>query len=350
MIDRPDNIDNPFPSRAAMPDLPTLPVVYPVRRAADYWDLLRANVPSDIVEPAFWERLAPAAPALHCASFGLERMLDSARVTQWGCHIRPWHMEAALDRAARFPRAALLAPLARAWLATPQPDGLSMQMMVMWDEEVESGPPRMQAFLSFAADHPGWRDTVRAFAGQIDQPDVAAAWLRCAAAPHAHVAGLGVYPGRRDMPVRVTLATHPDVPNQWPGHPNQAAVAEIGRLAGVPPYVAVLPAPDPGLTWHVPVIVSHHPKPHEALAPLIGALRQRGLVDADTVQTLRRPPLMIPVPDGGTLDGQPALLRLMVSLERIKVVVERGEWISAKACYLVRPVWRAITGQVLVES
>lgn len=333
-----------------MIDMPTLPGVYPVRQAAEYWDLLRANVPTDMVEPAAWERLAPAASALPGASFGLERTLDSPHITQWGCHIRPWQMDAALDRATRFPRAALLAPLARAWLTTPQPDGLFMQMMVMWDEAVESGPPRLQAFLSFAADHPGWRDTVRDFAGRLDQPDLAAAWLRCAAAPHAHVAGLGVYLGRQDMPVRVTLATHPDFPRQWPDHPNQAAVAEISRLAGVSPFVAVSPTPDPGPTWHVPVIVSHHPRPHEALAPLIGALHERGLVSANTLRMLLRPPLLIPVPGGGTLEDQPALLRLMVSLERIKVVVERGEWISAKACYLVRPVWRSISGQVFIDA
>jgi hypothetical protein len=74
------------------------------------------------------------------------------------------------------------------------------------------------------------------------------------------------------------------------------------------------------------------------------------MVDVDTALMLQQPPLMIPVPGGGTTDGQPALLQLMVSLERIKIVVADGAWLSAKVCYMVRPVWRNSSGRVFVEN
>lgn len=73
------------------------------------------------------------------------------------------------------------------------------------------------------------------------------------------------------------------------------------------------------------------------------------MLDADTARLLAQPPLLIPVPEAATLDGQPARLKLLVSLERIKVVLENGEWRSAKACYMIRLVWRS-TGRVLVED
>lgn len=147
--------------------------------------------------------------------------------------------------------------------------------------------------------------------------------------------------------MRVTVTTTGQ--REWADHPNWTAVDELIRLAGVAPAIAVAPTPDPGPVWHVPMIASRHAKPHEALAPVVDALLGRGMVDADTARLLQRPPLMIPVPEGGTLDGQPALLHLMVSLERLKVVVENGEWMSAKACYMIRLVWRTAS-RVLVEN
>lgn len=66
-------------------------------------------------------------------------------------------------------------------------------------------------------------------------------------------------------------------------------------------------------------------------------------------RALVRPPLPIPVPEAALPEGRHALLRLMPSLERIKIVVENGEWVSAKACCPVRPV-RRTAERVWVEA
>ncbi|ASF46659.1 hypothetical protein [Methylovulum psychrotolerans] len=324
-----------------------LPSLYPARTASDYWELLKNYVPSDIVDSASWDRLANAAPALPGAAFGFERTLDSPAISQFGFHLWPWCMDAALACAANMPRAAFLAPLIRAWRTTCQ-DCLPLHLMIMWDEQIGTGSAQPQVFLTFAPNQPNWQAVVREFAGQLDDADLAQAWQRAATAPHANIVGLGVYLGRQDMPVRATVAIGPE--RDWNGHPNWAAVDEIASLSAVPPLVAVPPTLDPGLTWHVPVVARMHAKPHEALAPLVGTLLERGMVDADTALMLQQPPLMIPVPGGATFDGQPALLRLMVSLERIKIVVADGAWLSAKICYMVRPVWRSSSGRVFVES
>ncbi|MDO9104398.1 MAG: hypothetical protein Q7U57_05500 [Methylovulum sp.] len=324
-----------------------LPTLYPAMTASDYWELLKIHVPLDIVDSASWDRLASATPALPGAAFGFERTLDSPAISQFGFHLWPWCMDRALAIAANMPRAAFLASLIRAWRTTRQ-DRLPIHLMVMWDEGGDAGPPQPQVFLTFAPNQPDWQDVVRGFAGQLDDSDFAKALQGAATAPHANIVGLGVYLGRQDMPVRTTVTVGPE--SNWDGHPNWTAVNEITSLAAVPPVVAVPPTPDPGSIWHVPVVARMHAKPHEALAPLVRALLERGMLDADTALMLQQPPLMIPVPGGATIDGQPALLRLMVSLERIKIVVANGAWLSAKVCYMVRPVWRASSGRVFVEN
>jgi hypothetical protein len=331
-----------------MKAVPThLPAFHPERGARDYWPLLRDAVPSEMVDTASWDRLAPAARALPSPAFLLERTLDSPRLIQFGCHVWPWRMAAALSSAAEFSHAGFLTPHVHALRACRSQEPY-LHFMAMWDEAAEDAPLLPQTFLAFSPGHPGWRAAVRAFAERIDAADFRNAWLRSAATPHARAVAIGVYLGRRDLPVRVTVI--PGAGREWAGHPNWKAVDEIAGLTAVSPVVAVAPAADPGPTWHVPVIASRHPRPHEALAPLVDALRGRGLADAETARMLTRPPLMIPVPGGGTVDGSPALVRLMVSLERIKVVVEHGEWLSAKACYMVRLVWRTGSGRVLVED
>lgn len=324
----------------------TLPVLHPTKSAADYWELLKAHVPSDLIDAASWDRLAPAASVLPSPAFLVERTLDSPRLIQFGCHLWPWRWEAALASAARFPEAAFLAPPIRALQSLPA-DTPYHHLMAVWDADTHHGTLRPQLFLGFISSETGWRAAVRAFADRLDPADFADAWRRCADTPHANVVALGVYPGREDLPVRVTVTT--GAQREWADHPNWTAVDELIRLAGVAPTIAVAPTPDPGPIWHVPMIASRHAQPHEALAPVVEALRQRGMVDADTARTLARPPLMIPVPGGATLDGQPALLRLMVSLERLKVVVDHGEWVSAKACYMIRLVWRTAS-RVFVEN
>lgn len=314
----------------------------PIGHAAEYWRLLRDSVPADLFDTASWDRLAPVAALLPGPAFLLERTLESPRIIQFGGHIWPWRMDG-------VPAAdAVLADHVRAWRAADRADGPYLHLMAMWDEPLAEAPPAPQVFLAFFPDTAGWRPAVGAFADRLADAAIAAAWRRCAETPHVGVVALGVYCGPREQPTRVTVTSRG--PRQWPGHPNWPAVERIAALADVHPAIAVAPGADPGPVWHVPVITSRHPRPHEALAPLIEALRQRGLVDTDTAQALIRPPLMIPVPAPAMLDGVPALLRLMVSLERIKVVVENGEWRSAKACYTIRPVWRTGSGRVWVEE
>lgn len=330
-----------------MPQTIALPHRHPDQRASDYWELLRASVPPDLIDTASWDRLAPAASMLPSPAFLVERTLDSPRLIQFGCHLWPWRWEAALASAARLPEAAFLAPPIRALQSLPVGTPY-LHLMAMWDADTADGSLRPQLFLAFMPDATDWRTAARAFADRLDPTDFADAWRRCADTPHANVVCLGVYPGRGDSPVRVTVTT--TAQREWAGHPNWKAVDEMVRLAGVAPAIAVAPTPDPGPVWHVPMIASRHAKPHEALAPVALALLERGLADADTVRRLAQPPLMIPVPEVATLDGRPALLRLMVSLERLKVVMENGEWVSAKACYAIRLVWRSAGGRVLVED
>lgn len=324
------------------------PVTDPVLRAGDFWELLESGVPEDIVDPASWDRLAPAAAALPGPAFLLEREIGSPEVTQLGFSVPPWRMAAASASAATHRRAAFLGPHVDAWQSTANDLGAFGQLHAMWDEVGGDGEPLPQAFLTFLGAHSEWRAGLRAFADHLGESVFADAWRRCADAPHANVVGAGVYHGRADMPVRVTLSVTGE--RQWRDHPNWDAVDAIANLAGVPPLVAVAPTVDPGVTWHVPVIARMHPRPHEVLFPLADALEARGLVGADVAGTLQRPAVMIAVPGPVTLEGVPALLRLMVSIERIKVVVMEGEWISAKACYAVRPVWRNVAGRVLVET
>lgn len=324
-----------------------LPHRHPVKRASDYWALLRASIPPDLIDPACWERLAPAASMLPSPAFLVERTLDSPRLIQFGCHLWPWRWAAALASAAEFPAAAFLAPPTRALQSLPA-TAPYLHLMAMWDAETGDGSLRPQLFLAFMPGEGHWRDAVRAFADRLDPADFADTWRRCADTPHANVVALGVYPGRGDAPVRVTVTT--TAQREWADHPNWAAVDEMVRLAGVAPAIAVAPTPDPGPVWHVPMIASRKARPHEALAPVVDALRERGLADSDTARLLRQAPWTIPVPEAAILDGRPALLRLMVSLERLKVVVENGEWVSAKACYMVRLVWRGTGGRVLVED
>ena len=90
-------------------------------------------------------------------------------------------------------------------------------------------------------------------------------------------------------------------------------------------------------------------RPQEALAPLIGALVEEGLLTPEAATALLRPPMLIPIRQPAILGDEPALLQLLVSLERIKIVVKNGQWVSAKACIAVRPVWRTAT-RVWIEE
>jgi len=320
---------------------------HPTRYASDYCELLRANVLPDLIDAASWEKFASTASVLPSPAFLVERTLDSPRLIQFGCHLWPWRWETALTNAMKFREAAFLAPQIRALQSIPAAESY-IHLMAMWDMDTGTEALRPQLFLAFMQDEGNWRGTVRAFADRLAPTDLAAAWRRGADTTHSNVVCLGVYPGREDTPLRVTVTTTGQ--REWAGHPNWKGVDEMIRLAGVTPAVAVAPSPDPGPVWHVPMITSRHARPHEALARMVGALRQRGMLDADTARLLVQPPQLIPVPEAATLDGRPARLKLLVSLERLKVVVKDGEWISAKACHMIRLVWRTAEGRVLVED
>lgn len=326
----------------------TLPRRSPAYTANDYWELLQANISDELIDNASWKQLATASLLLPSPAFLVERTLTSPRLLQLGCHVWPWRWEAALANAERFPQAAFLGPHIRALQASQTQDMPYLHLMAMWDAETTDDSLRPQVFLAVTPGETDWQPALSVFARHLNHEDFSAAWQRCAACQHANIAAFGVYLGREDLPVRATVTTQE--PRQWPNHPNWPAVDKIIELAGVSAVIAVAPEPDPGLTWHVPLIASRHAKPHQALAPLVDALHQRGMVDATTAQLLKQPPQMIAVPEAAMLDGQPALLRLMVSLERLKIVVEQGEWVSAKACYVIRLVWRTQPGYVLVED
>lgn len=314
------------------------PTRTPDHTASDYWPLLQQHVPPELFDTDSWPRLAAAAQVLPSSAFLLERTLTSPRLIQFGTHIWPWRMDAVLASQARHPHAAFLAQHVHAWRAIQGAGHPYLHLMAMWDEPAGTAPPAPQVFLALFPDTP-WRPAVHALADRLSDTAVAQAWHRCADTPHENVVALGVYRGPRDLPTRLTLTSRG--PRPWPDHPNWPAVERIVDLAGeLVPSVAVPPTAEPGPLWHIPIIAARHPRPHQALAPLIAALRERGLVNSATAHALSRPPQLIPVPQAALLDGQPALLRLLFSLERIKIVVENGAWVSAKACYLVRPVWR----------
>lgn len=239
------------------------PQRHPAGLACDYWELLRAGVPPELIDTASWERLAAAATLLPSPAFLVERTLDSPRLIQFGCHLWPWRWEAALANAARYPEAAILAPQIQALRSLPS-DAPYLHPMAMWDADGGDGALKPQLFLAFMPGEAHWRPAVRAFAGRLGQAELAAAWRLGADTPHAGVVCLGVYPDREDLPVRVTVTT--DGQRQWTGHPNRPAVDEMIRLAGVRPAVAVAPTPDPGPVWHVPMIASRHARPQQALA------------------------------------------------------------------------------------
>lgn len=318
----------------------------PALGARDSWALLRDHVPTDLLDADSWQRLEAAVAVSPSPTLLLERTLDSPRIIQFGTPVWPWHMDRVLAREPAQAHCEVLADHVSAWRAVEETIGAPFALYAMWDEPEQAMPPAPQMFLSRVGGE-AWQAAVRAFADQLSDAAVAHAWRQCAATRHQGVLGCGVYRGSRSVPTRVTLSSAGK--RSFPDHPNWAAVDQIAAITqGVVPIVAVAPGDDPGPTWHVPVVVGYRAQPHELLAPLARALAEFGLVDAQTAQALARPPLLIPVSKAAMLEGQPASLKLRFALERIKVVVSHGQWVSAKACFLVRPVWRSAS-RVWVE-
>lgn len=315
--------------------------------AADHWDLLSTRVPGDLIEAASWRRLEQAIRLIPSPAFLLERTLESPRVIQFGTHIWPWRMDRLLAQETEHPYSRFLTTHVRALRAMRQTGLGYAHLAAMWDEPDGDEPPAPQAFVLV---EPGqnWPTAMRGLAGLLDDAELSQVWARCAETPYANPTGFGVYWGVRDLPVRVTLPV--DANRFAPEHPNWPAVDRmVAHLRGLRANVAIPPTGEPGLTWHVLSIASHVSRPQEALAPLIGALVDEGLLTPDAATALLRPPMLIPIRQPAVLGDEPALLQLLVSLERIKIVVKNGQWVSGKACIAVRPVWRTST-RVWIEE
>lgn len=315
--------------------------------AADHWDLLSTRVPGDLIEAASWGRLEQAIRLIPSPAFLLERTLESPRVIQFGTHIWPWRMDRLLAQESEHPYSRFLTMHARA-LQTMRQAGLGhTHFAAMWDEPDGDEPPAPQAFV-LVEPGPRGRTALRTLAGLLDDAALSEAWARCAETSYANVTGFGVYRGARELPVRATIPV--DANRFVPEHPNWPAVDRmVAHLRGLRANVAIPPTGEPGLTWHVLSIASHVSRPQEALAPLIGALVEEGLLTPEAATALLRPPMLIPIRQPAILGDEPALLQLLVSLERIKIVVKNGQWVSGKACIAVRPVWRTST-RVWIEE
>ncbi len=331
--------------------------VNPEPTVGDLWPPLVNLTPSEVIEPATWQSLAPLVRALPGPVVGFERPVNDSRPGEWGYPLPRWQRANAL--AIDHPHASHVAPLVRAWMNHPGLDALCDLQMHTWD--IVNGISATPCVFLRVDPRGDWKSMVRGYASALrNQGPVTAdlTWSDVAdrleetasTTPIRHVSSIGVYLGRPNCPIRLTvhasLRPHSD-------HPTWAHVDEVVAAAEWKPeqvIVAFAPGADPGDTWHVPLLVDRRPRPSEALASLLAALVDRGLATANDALVLAsfdvrcRLPLTFP-----TLDGVPATATLWVAPERIKVVVDSTGWHSAKVDFLARVIWRSMTGRVLVD-
>jgi hypothetical protein len=329
----------------------------PELTVGELWPHLVSLTPSEVIAPATWQSLAPLVRAVPGPVVGFERPVNDSRPGEWGFPLPRWQRANAL--AINHPHASHLAPLVRAWMDHPGLDALCDLQGHAWDI-IDDRSTTPCVFLR--VDRRGdWKSMVCGYAAALrNQGHVTAdlTWSdvadrleeTAATTPIRDVSSIGIYLGRPNCPVRLTvrasLRPHHD-------HPAWAHVDEVVAAAQWRPehvIVAFAPGADPGDTWHVPLIVDRRPRPAEALAPVLAALVDRGLatnIDASVLTAFDvRYPLPLAVP---TLDGVPATVTLWLAPERIKVVVDPTGWRSAKVDFLARVIWRGMTGQVLVD-
>jgi len=331
--------------------------VNPELTVGDLWPHLVDLIPSEVIAPATWQSLAPLVRALPGPVVGFERPVNDSRPGEWGFPLPRWQRTTAL--AIDHPHASHVAPLVRAWMDHPGLDALCDLQMHTWDiVDGRSATPCVFLRVDRRGD---WKSMARGYASALrNQGHVTAdlTWSdvadrleeTAATTPVRNVSSMGIYLGRPNCPVRLTVRASL---RPYSDHPAWAHVDEVVAAAKWKPervIVAFAPGADPGDTWHVPLLVDRRPRPAEALAPLLAALVERGLAttnDASVLAALdvrRSLPLTVP-----TLDGMPAAVILWVAPERIKVVVDPTGWRSAKVDLLARVIWRSVSGQVLVD-
>lgn len=337
--------------------------VDPEPTIAEVWPLLAQVTPPDVMAPDAWMSLAPLVATIPGPVVGFERSVRQASPTEWGFPLPRWQRATAL--ALDHPAAAHIRTLARAWANHPGLDALCDLQMHTWDivDGVSTTPC---AFLR--VDHRAgsgtdsrWKQMVRGYAAALRHEGAlmpGLSWADVAdrledaadTTPLTDVGSVGVYLGRPGCPVRLTV---PASKRPHADHPGWVTVDEVVAATRWPVdrvIVAFAPGTDPGDTWNVPLPVDRHPRPAQALVPLLAALVERGLATTADAQAIgafdvrRTLPLANP-----TLDGVPATATLWVAPERIKVVVDPTGWRSAKLDFLGRVIWRSVTGQVLVD-
>ena len=331
--------------------------VNPEPTVGDLWPPLVNLTPSEVIAPATWQSLAPLVRSIPGPVVGFERPVNDPRPGEWGFPLPRWQRVNAL--AIDHPHASHVAPLVRAWMNHPGLDALCDLQMHTWDiVDGRSATPCVFLRVDRRGD---WKSMVRGYASALrTQGNVTAdlTWSDVAdrleetasTTPIRHVSSIGVYLGRPNCPIRLTvhasLRPHSD-------HPTWAHVDEVVAAAEWKPeqvIVAFAPGADPGDTWHVPLLVDRRPRPSEALASLLAALVDRGLATTNDALVLASFDLRCPLPlTFPTLDGVPATATLWVAPERIKVVVDSTGWRSAKVDFLARVIWRSMTGRVLVD-
>ena len=331
--------------------------VNPVLTVGDLWPHLVNLTSSEVIAPETWQSLAPLVPALPGPVVLFERPVNDSRPGEWGFPLPRWQRVTAL--AIDHPHASHVTPLVRAWMDHPGLDALCDLQMHTWD--IVDGRSATPCVFLRVDPRGDWKSMVRGYAAALRNQgpvtsdltwsDVADRLEETAATtPIRYVSSIGIYLGRPNCPVRLTvhasLRPHSD-------HPAWAQVDEVVAAAKWNPervIVAFAPGADPGDTWHVPLLVDRCPRPAAALAPLLAALVDRGLATTNDASVLAafdvRCPLPLTLP---TLDGVPATAILWVAPERIKVVVDSTSWRSAKFDFLARVIWRSMTGRVLVD-
>lgn len=339
------------------------PRVNPEPTIAELWPLLAQVTPPDVMAPEAWASLGPLVAALPGPVVGFERSVQQTSPTEWGFPLPRWQRRAAL--ALEHPAAAHIRTLARVWADDPALDALCDLQMHTWDivDGVSTTPC---VFLRVdqragSGTGSGWKQMVRGYAAAlrcegsllpgVSWADVADRLEEAAdTTPLTDVGSVGVYLGRPGCPVRLTV---PASARPHADHPVWNVVDDVVAAARWPlgrAIVAFAPGADPGDSWNVPLLVDRHPRPAQALGPLLTALVERGLTTVEDARAIgafdvrRALPLTDP-----TLDGVPATATLWVAPERIKVVVDPTGWRSAKLDFLGRVVWRSVTGRVLVD-
>jgi hypothetical protein len=340
------------------------PVVRPELSVGEMWSAITAAIPSTVLDDSIWDELSPLASVVPGPVVGFERSIDDPRLTEWGFPLPRWQRTNALSNP--DPHSNHVGTLARIWLTDTDLNRLCDLQMHTWDigDEGINTPCvflRVDSRVASGVGESAWKAMIRGYATALRAERSCVAGLSpkeladrmedaVASTPLSDVSSVGIYLGRPGCPVRLTIRA--DV-RPWADHPIWTTVDEVVQEAGWNSrnaIVAVPPGADPGNIWHVPLLVDRRTKPAAALLPLLRALITRNLATSELVDAMANFDVRAALPlHNATLDGVPALATLWASPERIKVVVQPGEWRSAKIDLLARVIWRDISGRVFIN-